>query len=229
VKAALAIPEDAAVADVVARLRAHVDTAQSRLRPQPFGLLPALAQLLGEPGLKPGAVYSLDAEGALLQALLAGPSLQGHWCGVVGMPSFAVEAAALTGIRLDRLVLVPEPGDQWLAVTAALAEVVPVLAVHPSGRVREADAARLGSRLRDRGGVLLVTGTWPRAEARLTLGERHWHGLGSGDGHLTSRDIQVQVASRRYPSGRRGWLRLPDPDGRVVAGEPLRPGLQVVG
>jgi len=229
VKAALAIPEDAAPADVVARLQAHVDTAQARLRPQPFGLLPALAQLLGEPGLKPGAAYSLDTEGALLQALLAGPSREGHWCGVVGMPAFAVEAAALAGVHLDRLVLVPEPGEQWLAVTAALAEVVPVLAVRPSGRVRDSDAARLGSRLRDRGGVLLVVGPWPRAEARLALGERQWHGLGVGSGHLVSREVQVQVASRRYPAGRRGWLRLPDPDGLVVASEPLRPGLQVVG
>jgi hypothetical protein len=229
VKAALAIPEDAAVADVVARLQAHVDTVQARLRPQPFGLLPALAHLLGEPGLRPGAVYSLDTEGSLLQALLAGPSQQGHWCGVVGMPSFAVEAAALAGVRLDRLALVPEPGEQWLAVTAALAEVVPVLAVRPPARVRDGDAARLGSRLRDRGGVLLVAGPWPRAEARWSLGECQWHGLGLGAGHLASREIQVQVASRRYPSGRRGWLRLPDPDGRAVAGEAVRPGLQVVG
>ncbi len=227
-KAALAIPEGATAEELVARLRSHVDTAQARVRQQPFGLHPELARLLGEPGLRPGAAYSLAVGGALLQALLAAPSAQGHWCGVIGMPTFAVEAAAAAGVNLDRLVLVPSPGDRWLAITAALAEVLPVLAVQPSTSVRPADAARLASRLRDRGGVLLVIGDWPRAEARWTLGQRRWLGLGVGHGHLSGREIQVNVASRRYPTGRNGWLLLPDPSGRPTGLEVPTPSLQVV-
>lgn len=80
----------------------------------------ALADLLPDGGLKQGAAYSVTASSALVMALLAGPSQAGSWCGVVGMPEFGVEAAEALGIDLDRLVLVPHPGDQWLTVTAAI-------------------------------------------------------------------------------------------------------------
>lgn len=230
-KAALKLPgADSSAAQLLERLRAQVANAEARIRQQPFGVHPALAPALPEPGLKPGAAYSLDNGGALLHALLAEPSQEGHWCGVVGLPTFAAEAAELAGVRLERLVLVPEPGEQWLAVTAALAEVVPVLAVRPPGRVRESDASRLASRMRDRGAVLLVIGEWPRAEARLVVGEQHWLGLGDGYGCLTSREVQVAVTSRRYPAGRSVRLVLPAADGRMAAaGQPTAPLLRVAG
>lgn len=177
----------------------------------------ALARLLPEPGLKPGAAYCLDGAGSLLAALLAEPSKDGSWCGLVGMPEFGAEAAAAAGVNLDRLVLVPQPAEQWLAVTAALAEAVPVIAVRPQGRVSERDAGRLASRLRDRGGVLLVHGDWPRAEARLVVDEVRWAGLGAGHGHLDRREVSLRVSSRRFPSGRRARLLLPAPDGRLGA------------
>jgi hypothetical protein len=218
VKAALEFSgADSSAAELLDRLRAQVAKAEGRVRQQPFGVHPALAAVLPEPGLKPGSAYSLDSGGSLLLALLAEPSHEGHWCGVIGLPTFAAEAARLAGVRLDRLVLVPDPGDQWLAVTAALAEVVPVLAVRPPARVREGDASRLASRLRDRGGVLLVIGDWPRVEARLALSDSQWQGLGIGHGCLASRQVQVSATSRRYPSGRSAQLVLPAPDGRLAA------------
>lgn len=216
-KAAFAVPTSATPAQVLESLRAQVANAEARVRQQPFGLDPVLAGLLGEPGLKPGAAYCLSASGALLNVLLAGASAQGHWCGAVGIPTLAAEAAVAAGVNLERLVLVPDPGEQWLAATAALAEVIPVLAVRPPGRVRESDAARLAARLRDRGGVLLVAGDWPRAEARFTLGSRSWQGLGLGHGHLRSQEVQVSVTSKRYPSGRRARVLLPAADGRLHA------------
>lgn len=215
-KAARELPDSSAT-ELLDRLRAQVAKAEGRIRQQPFAVHPALAAVLPEPGLKPGAAYSLDSAGALLLALLAPPSQEGHWCGVIGLPTFAAEAAKLAGVRLDRLALVPDPGDQWLAATAALAEVVPVLAVRPPVRVREADASRLASRLRDRGGVLLVVGDWPRAEARLVLSDSHWNGLGVGYGCLTNRQIQLSVTSRRHPSVRSVQLVLPTTDGRLEA------------
>jgi hypothetical protein len=224
VKAALKLPgADSSAAALLEQLRTQVANAEARIRQQPFALHPQLAEVLGEPGLKPGAAYSLSTGGALLHALLAEPSKEGHWCGVIGLPTFAVEAAALAGVRLDRLVLVPEPGEQWLAVAAALAEVVPVLAVRPPGRVREADAARLAARMRDRGSVLLVVGPWPRAEARLQLGEQHWTGLGAGHGQLVSRDVQLLATSRRFPAGRSAQLLLPGADGRLATTPPAAP------
>ena len=68
-------------------------------------------------------------------------------------------------------MLIPDAGSRWLAVTATLAEVLPVVAVRPPARAGDAEMARLGARLRDRGTVLLVQGPWPLAEAMLDVGE----------------------------------------------------------
>ena len=212
--------------ELLALLRAQVAVKEARIRPCPFPVHPQLAGLLPDGGLNPGSAYSLAGSGALLLALLAEPSREGHWCGVVGMPEFGAEAAAQAGVSLDRLALVPEPDDQWLAITAALLEVLPVVALRPVGRVREGDAARLMARLRDRGGVLLVDGAWPRVEARLTLSEARWAGVGAGFGHLASREVTVTLSSRRSPVPRRARLVLPAPDGRpgmAAAGSPVEP------
>ena len=56
----------------------------------------------------------------LALALMAGPSRAGSWCAVVGVTDFGVEAASALGVDLARTVVVPEPGEQWLEVTAAL-------------------------------------------------------------------------------------------------------------
>jgi len=216
---------------MLAKLRAQVASAEARVRPGAYPVAPALATLLPDHGLRPGSAYSLDSAGALLLALLAGPSAEGHWCGVVGIPEFGAEAAQLAGVNLDRLVLVPEPAQEWLGVVAALAEVLPVLAVRPPGRVRESDAARLGSRLRDRGSVLLVHGDWPRADARLELAEPHWSGLGTGFGHLGGREVLVRGFSRKLGTDRVARVLLPDGAGRLTAVRPVEDpvGLKAVG
>lgn len=204
----------------MARLRAQVAVKEARFRQAPFPVHPELAALLPDGGLKPGSAYSLAGAGALLIALLAEPSREGHWCAVVGMPDFGAEAAAHAGVALDRLALVPEPAEQWLAATAALVEALPIVAVRPSGRVSEGDAAKLMSRLRDRDAVLLVDGPWPRAEAQLSVSELRWSGLGSGHGHLVSREVTVVVTSRRSPIRRSTRLVLPTPDGHLTAAVP---------
>ncbi|MGV8909227.1 MAG: hypothetical protein ACOH1Y_09610 [Propionicimonas sp.] len=219
--------------ELLARLRAQVAVKEARIRPGLFPMHPELAGLLPDGGLNPGSAYCMSGSGALLMALLAEPSREGHWCGVVGMPEFGAEAAGQAGIALDRLALVPEPSDQWLAITAALVEALPVVAVRPPGRVREGDAARLMARLRDRGGMLLVHGHWPRAEAMLAVSDARWTGLGVGHGYLASREVTVTVTSRTRPSPRTVRLVLPAPDGRparasaVGVGAPQ--GLRVAG
>ena len=220
--------------ELLARLRAQVAVKEARIQQAPFPVHPELAALLPDGGLKPGSAYSLTGAGALLLALLAEPSREGHWCGVVGMPDFGAEAAALAGVALDRLALVPDPAAQWLSTTAALLEAVPIVAVRPHGRVSEGDAATLMSRLRDREAVLLVDGSWPRAEATLSVSERRWAGVGAGFGYLASREVTVTVTSRRSPLRRSVRLVLPTPDGRLraaavaVATQPAT-GLRAVG
>ncbi|MBN9168347.1 MAG: hypothetical protein J0J11_00210, partial [Microbacterium sp.] len=130
----------------VARLRAQLERVQRRRLELPvLPTIPALASLLPGGGLRPGAAYSVGPSVSLLLALLARPSQDGSWCGVVGMPELGVEAAEHLGVDLARLVLIPDPGPRWLAVTATIAEVLPVVVVRPGGSAADAEVARLAA------------------------------------------------------------------------------------
>ncbi|WP_350349908.1 hypothetical protein ABIQ69_08420 [Agromyces sp. G08B096] len=172
---------------------------------------PALTAVLPGGSLREGTVVQAAGSTSLVMALLAGPSAAGRWVAVVGIPEFGVEAAARLGIDLDRLVLVPDPGRQWLTVAAALADVIPVVAVRPAGRLAPAEASRFQARLRQRGTVLVSTGPWPGADTVLEVGESSWSGLDRGHGALAEREVLVS-AGGHGGLGRvmRARLRLPD-------------------
>lgn len=175
-----------------------------------------LVPLFFDGGLKPGATYSIDSSISVMLSLMAEPSTGGSWCAAVGFDSLSAEAAEGFGIALERFVMVPRPGDRWLAVVAALAEVIPVIAIRPPHRPRDADVARLSARLRERGGVLLVLGEWPGTEATLSISESNWRGIGNGYGALQSRAVTISARGRRFPATRRTRVLLPGPTGAVV-------------
>ncbi len=186
----------AATTETVQMLRDRITAMQKtglgvRTLPTDAGI----AGVLPGGALKAGVAYaaaSLD----LAMLLAAGPSAAGAWCGVVGVPEFGVEAAAGLGIDLGRLVLVPEPGEHWLTVTAQLVDVLPVVLVRPTVRPTDGDVARLASRLRQHGAVLIVLGAWPQAEAALEIESSTWLGLGSGHGTLTGREAHLAVRAK---------------------------------
>jgi hypothetical protein len=201
----------ASAADTVRTLQSRIRQMQaSKLDSRSIPTHPAIAELLPGGALKQGAVYSVDRSATLLMALLAGPSAAGSWCGVVGVPEFGVEAAARFGIDLGRLVLVPDPGEQWLAVTAAIADVMGVVVTRPPRRADDGSIARLAARLRQRDATLIVLGTWPQSEAMLSLSESDWTGIGNGHGHLSARQVTVTVTSRTHARPRSARLWLPD-------------------
>lgn len=207
-----------AAAEDVQRLRAQMERMQGRRLDAPvLPTHPALAGLLPGRGLRPGAAYSLGSSSSLLFALLAQPSQTGSWCGVVGMPGFGAEAAERAGVDLSRVVLIPDPGARWLAVTSTIADVLPIVAVRPPERAKDSDIAKLAGRLRDRGTVLLVQGPWPQTEAMLDVTDPRWSGLGDGDGYLSDRELTVTVSSRRFPVPRSARMLLPAPDGAISA------------
>ncbi len=135
------------------------------------------------------------------------------------MPELGAEAAEKYGLDLDRLVFIPDPGPRWLAVTATITEVLPVVAVRPpSGAAAArggAEATRLAARLRDRGSVLLVQGAWPQVEAVIDVADPRWSGIGQGHGYLAGRELTVSVTSRRSPNPRRARMLLPAADGSI--------------
>ena len=224
-----AVRDRAGVAGDVASLRAQLERVQGRRLDAPvLPVHPALASLLPGGGLRPGAAYSLSRSTSLLLALMSQPSQSGSWCGVVGMPRLGAEAAERLGVDLSRLVLIPEPGPRWLAITATIAEVLPVVAVRPSGRAPDAEISRLAARLRDRGAVLLVQGPWPQAEAVIELDAPEWTGVGRGHGYLSGREVTVTTSSRRWPRPRRSRLLLPDATGAIAAAAEPVPSLSAV-
>jgi hypothetical protein len=149
-------------------------------------------------GLRAGAAYAVSGSLTLALVLLAEACRQGAWCAIVGLPGLGMEVAARQGLDLDRVLLVPAPGDQWSTVVAALAEIVPVVLAAPV-RLPPGEAARLAARLRERGCTLLLAGSpgcWPDAQADLRASPAGWRGLGSGHGCLLSRRIAVEVQHR---------------------------------
>ncbi|MDR6867778.1 hypothetical protein J2Y69_002386 [Microbacterium resistens] len=213
-------PGEAVRAGDILRLRQEITRMQRRRSDLPLiPLHPALAPLLPEGGLQVGAVYGLSASPGLVAALLASASRRGSWCAAVGMPTLGVEALAGHGVDLSRLILVPEPGSRWLAATSALSEVVPLIAVRPSSRVRDAEVSRLTARLRDRGCTLLVASAdpWPQSEGRIRAHDPQWNGLGTGWGLLEACEVTVTAQTRRSPVPRSVRVRLPDNRGMVEA------------
>jgi hypothetical protein len=226
--------------DSISSSTSIIDELQQRIRSMQATKLdsrllpthPALADLLPGGGLKQGVMYSVESSATLLLALLAGPSAAGSWCGVVGVPEFGIEAAASFGIDLDRLVLVPAPGEQWLAVTAAIADVLTVVVIKPPRQASESNLARLTARLRQRGSTLIVVGShsaWPQSEAMLSLSQSSWSGIGDGAGHLTARQVTVTVSTRTGGRPRSARLWLPDPELQFARIESPQTHLRAVG
>lgn len=225
---------DPVVQHTVAHLQARIRSMQATtLETRNIPTHPAIARLIPGGALQQGATYSVQRSAMLLMTLLAPPSAAGSWCAVVGMPEFGIEAARHAGIDLDRLVLVPHPGDQWLAVTAALADVMAVVAARPPRRTSDASVSRLAARLRQRGTTMLVLGPWPQSEAMLSLSESSWHGIGQGHGHLVSRQATVTVTHRLTGRPRSARLWLPDSDASVHvvqhAGQPRAAQAHLIG
>ena len=200
----------------VLRLRREISRMQRRRSDLPLlPLDPALTAILPDDGLQAGTAYTVSSSPSLVLALLSAASQKGLWCAVIGMPTLGVEAAAAFGIDLSRLILVPDPGERWLAVTSALSEVVPLIAVHPGSRMRDTDVSRLNARLRDRGCTLLVTATWPQSEGTIRVHDPHWHGLGTGWGLLSDCTVTVTAQTRHTPVPSSVRVRLPGSRGAI--------------
>ncbi|HLR83427.1 MAG TPA: hypothetical protein VK059_00680 [Nocardioidaceae bacterium] len=213
-----AAPEDvAARLDRIRELQARVRGIEETRAVETHAVLPALARLFPSGGLRSGAAYSVKDSVALAMALMAGASASGSWCGVIGVPEFGAEAAAALGVSLDRTVLVPDPGEHWIAVTSALVDVLPVVVLQAPERVANGDVSRLAARLRRCGSTLVALGSWPRCEARLSVLESKWRGLGLGDGHLVTRQVTVEAALR---TGRRRTARLWLSGDRIESADP---------
>lgn len=198
-------------------------------------LLPAFAELVPQGVVQRGSVVGCAGAAAvsLALAIAAGPSAEGAWVGVVGLPMVGVAAAVELGIAPERLVLVAEPADragerftdaQWADVLAAMIDGFDVVVVGPGAQqVRAATARRLVARLQARGALLVTTGAGEigvapevfGADLRFDTTAAAWQGLGAGHGVAQARCAGVQLSGRRVPRPRHAELWLPNADGEV--------------
>jgi hypothetical protein len=183
---------------VVEQLRERVAAMEQKPAGEALPTLPGLAEVLP---LRAGEAYAVDSA-SLALALAAGASRAGEWVGFAGCPDFGAEAAAELGVELSRTVLVPDPGQHWLEVTAALVDVLRVVVLRPPAAVDDRTAGILDARLRSRSAVLVVHGDWPRAAARVGVVESAWTGPGAGTGRLGERRAQVVVRRGARPPQR---------------------------
>jgi hypothetical protein len=183
---------------VVEQLRERVAAMEQKPAREAVPTLAGIADLVP---LHAGSTYAVDSA-SLALALAAGASQAGEWVGFAGCADFGAEAAAELGIELSRTVLVPDPGEHWLEVTAALVDVLRVVVLRPPASVSERSAGILDSRLRTRSSVLVVHGAWPRVEARLSIEETVWSGPSSGTGQLLERRARVVVRRGARPPQR---------------------------
>jgi hypothetical protein len=155
----------------------------------------ALSALLPD-GLRRGSTVAVLGSTSLVLALLAEACGGGAWAAVVGQPTVGLLAAAQAGVDLERLAVVPQPGMEAPTVVAALLDGVDVVLVGPEAVLTDGDRRRLVSRARERGSVLLASGTWPGADVVLTAERGRWSGVGAGDGRLRTCELRVTRTGR---------------------------------
>jgi len=180
---------------VVEQLRERMAAMERKPALEPVPTLAGIADLVP---LHAGSTYAVDSA-SLALALVAGASRAGEWVGFAGCADFGAEAAAELGIELSRTVLVPDPGEHWLEVTAALVDVLRVVVLRPPAPASERTAGLLDSRLRTRSSVLVVHGDWPRVEARVSIDTSCWFGPTSGTGQLHERRARIAVRRGARP------------------------------
>ncbi len=144
------------IADLAVRHRPHVLASEENL---PLG--PALAELLGTPGLRRGSTVVVEgAVGsgatALALALPAAASTDGSWVAAVDLPHLGVVAAGELGLAPDRLVLVPDSGGRFATVVGALLDACDVVVAGAPAALEPPLARRLAARARERRAVLVV-------------------------------------------------------------------------
>ncbi len=222
-------PESRAALAVLAERTRPVSSSQTRLLP----VLPALAGLFPDGGLRRGSTLALHSPGSgdgtggnggevsLALALLAAASSAGSWGALVGLAGLGAVAAHDLGVDLARLALVPHPGAAWAEVTATMIDGVDLVVLLPPFPPRAAMARRLMARARERQSVLVVVpgrSGWPEgSDLRLGIDDQGWEGAGTGEGALVRRRMTVTVSGRGAATRpRRRQLWLPSATGAVA-------------
>ncbi len=205
-------------AELLERIQPHTFAGADLLEvPEP------LKPLFPVGGLQRGWSVGLSGHGAwsLGLALVASALGKEGWLAVVGAHHLNLAAAAELGVRLDRIVVIEDPGPNRMAtVTSALMEAAEVVMLSAGASVTPTQARRLASRARERGTTLIHLGPkeWPTTmDITLTTVPEEWTGLGQGHGYLAHRRLRVDSLGRRAHGSKSVGVWLPGPNGGICS------------
>jgi len=226
----LAVTSVAGRGDRAALTRAtHLAKPVAMAGERTLAVLPALAPLFPDGGLRRGNVLTVGGTGgatSLALALTVAAAEEGSWVAGMGLASLGLAAAAGLGVPLERLVLVRDPGASGRnEVLATLIDSFDIVLVGAGGQGAEFTSGRttgahrrLQARGRERGSVLVAVGGTGGFEPDLRLRAEvaGWDGLEPGAGHLQGRRVVVEAGGRRAAMRpRRTLLWLPAANGTV--------------
>ncbi len=190
-------------------------------------LAPPLAALFGSRGLRGGStvlIGGVRGHGmtSLAFGLCAGPTRDRRWVGMLNLSRASLVGATELGVALEHLVVIPHPVERVAGAASVLMEACSLLLLGSDRPVSVHDARRLQRRAREYRCVLVVLA--PPITLRAGSGssssmasQRYWPevpdtlievvkstaaGIGRGDGHLSSRQLRVEVTHRRSTSVR---------------------------
>jgi hypothetical protein len=182
--------------------RAEPPSASAQSVPAAIRTLPVagpLAELLPHGGLVRGTITQLTGSASLRASLLASVTSSGGWVAVVGCPTLGLLAAVEMGADLSRCAMIPDPGDDPIAVAAVLVDGIDLVVVSLGDRDTPPSRARaVTARARRNGAVLVVEGRWPNVDLRLHAQVARYHGLEAHHGRVTGFDLDVEAASRGH-------------------------------
>lgn len=177
--------------------RLEVDSSAAEVLPVPS----VLAGLLPNGGLTRGSVVSLSGATSLLLGVIASVTASGGHVAVIGHPRLGLLAAVEMGARLERLALVPDPGNDPVEIAAVLLDGMDLVVLGLGGvAVPPSRARAVVARARSKNSTLVVTdGHWDGAEVRLDARVQGYAGLGKqGCGRLRSIGLDVRARGRSF-------------------------------
>lgn len=206
---------DEALRDVLAELGERVKPV-TLARERTLPVSAPFDRVLPE-GLVRGQVVSCRGPAARSVAfgLVRDALVEGRWMAVVDVSTFGPDAAAEFGVPLERVVRIETGVDgaswtehDWIDVMGAAVDGFDLILTRVPAALRNdrrpAAVRKLGSRLQQKGAVVVTLGA-PGAlggDIELVTQRTVWDGLGDGTGHLRRRLIDVEAGGRRMP-GRR--------------------------
>ncbi len=135
----------------------------------------------------------------LIVELISRVTALGGWVAIVGWPELALAQVAEEG-RVDKVISIPQPGDDPWAVISTLFEGMDLIIYHgPPSQLSPARARPVTAHMRTGRAALITVGPrLPGTELRIEGKIMAYRGIGRGTGRIRGIDISVHISTKAY-------------------------------